>query len=251
MAAMRAAVLGGTGSVGKEVIKALVACKECEKVVMINRREIDLKEFASAKVEQRVVDMDKLDQLSDNLRASSVNTIFVTLGVGQPSKLPKATGKEELMRVDCTLPTRFFQSAKAADVGTVALLTAVGSDINSKYSSFTKTGAGGGWYKHVKGQVEANATAAAFKHTGIFQPATLLGSAATPKTFGWVMSKVDWMLPTKYKSIEISDLGQKMVSWAVTAHFHEGGPTNPSLVACGDSLFGIGSKQPEPQPQSS
>lgn len=208
---MVAAILGGTGSVGKEVIKALASSAECDRIIMFNRREVDLAGFESPKVTQQVVDMAKLGELQAMLTENDVNTVFVTMGVGAPSKLPRGEeGKEELHRVDCVLPSQFLASAQKANVRSAVLLTSVGANIKSKYSRMTGTAAGSGWYAHVKGEVETNATALRFPQLALFRPATLIGASATPGWFNWLAPKLDWAVPVNAHSIKIEHLAQKM-----------------------------------------
>jgi hypothetical protein len=56
---------------------------------------------------------------------AGVDSVFLALGVGAPSKLPRGeAGQTELMRVDCLVPTAFARAAKQAHVPHVSLLTA-------------------------------------------------------------------------------------------------------------------------------
>lgn len=225
---LTAAVLGGSGSVGKHVVKTLAQSPNCDKVLVFTRRELgDLQKFFSladasetSKLQQKVVPMDEasLAGVDGVLAENKVNAVFVTLGVGAPSGLPKGDeGKNELMRVDCLLPTSFLTAAKKANVQHASLLTAVGADINEQYSSFRHTGAGGPWYNHVKGTVEKNTKDLKFQSTAIFEPATLLGADATPGVLNWLAPKLDWVLPAKYNSIHISVLAGKMIRQTFSA----------------------------------
>lgn len=217
---MIAAVLGGSGSVGKEVVKHLLALPTCERIILINRRDLDLKssfdlanvDEKTSKISQHVVDMEELNSKStvDILAGAQVNTIFLTLGVGAPSKLPSGEkGKNELLRVDCTLPSQFAEAAKEAGVKHVSLLTAVSPDINATYGG--STSAVSGWYRHVKAKVEENITEKKFESFAVFRPSTLVGASATPGFVGWLAPKLDWLVPVKYSSIHIKSLADKMV----------------------------------------
>ena len=54
-----------------------------------------------------------------------VSAVFVTLGVGAPSRLPRTEeGKLELMTVDCLLPAALADAAQRAGVRHFSLLTA-------------------------------------------------------------------------------------------------------------------------------
>lgn len=73
------------------------------------------------------------------------------MGIGQPSKVTR----EELERVDLTIPTAFATASKAAGcVRHISLLSSVGADAEAKPSRLMGTAAGGGLYLRIKGKVK-------------------------------------------------------------------------------------------------
>ena len=63
MATKCALVLGGTGESGKRVIDELRVSNLISKIVMVTRREIEVPDGdGKDKVEQKIVDFDKLDE---------------------------------------------------------------------------------------------------------------------------------------------------------------------------------------------
>jgi hypothetical protein len=174
----------------------------------------------------------------------NTDALFITLGVGAPSKLPRSDeGKHELLRVDCLVPTAYAAVAKSNGVPLVSILTAAGPDITADYGFIMGNAAGGGWYRHVKGQVEQNLIDLKVSNLAIFRPAAIVGNRYLGDFGSWLMPKFDWMLPLKYNSIKQEDLAAAMVNHALNqpasaATRQE--PIQPNvLVAEGESLFAL------------
>ena len=76
----------------------------------------------------------------------------------------------------------------------------------------TRTGAGGGWYNHVKGVLEDSTKAIGFSTLSIFQPAVIYpGNVNIPKLFGWLNEKMNFMLPGIYNTVGADKIGDAMV----------------------------------------
>ncbi len=162
-------VLGASGNVGSSVVKQLSLSKSVENIILLNRRETP--ELSSLpKVTSVLVNMEKVSEESE-LHCAKCDALIITMGLGASSK----HSKEELLKVDVHIPTLASAGARKAGVRVVSLLSAVGSDITSKESFLTGTGAGGGLYNHVKGQIEANLIEHAYDATNIFRPAGIIG----------------------------------------------------------------------------
>eukprot|EP00299_Pterocystis_sp_00344_P005748 c17487_g1_i1.p1 GENE.c17487_g1_i1~~c17487_g1_i1.p1 ORF type:complete len:250 (+),score=42.04 c17487_g1_i1:1-750(+) len=201
------AVLGGSGNVGKAIVRHLVEDSSCSRVVLIGRREVE--EFKSTpKVQQHIVDMNQLRNESEVvLKKEGVQACFVAMGVGKPREVSAS----ELENIDVTLPTEFAIAAKSAGVTHMSLLTSAAADINHKPSRLTGTSAGGGLYLHLKGKVEENFKSQGFSSLSIFRPGTLLGNSNTPGFLDWFAPKIRCVLPENYRDIHINDLGGVMV----------------------------------------
>ena len=89
-----ALILGGTGESGKRVLDELRVSDLISKVIMINRREIEVPEGpGKEKIEQKLVDFDKLD---DNKEAfNEAEIAFCCLGTTRGK-----AGKEGFIKVD-------------------------------------------------------------------------------------------------------------------------------------------------------
>lgn len=203
-----AAVLGGSGSVGKHVLKSLLADQDCTKVVLISRRELnDYKSLDPDRIQVQVcTPLDDLSQANLN----QVNVAFCTLGHGSSRK----SQKDDLMRVDATIPGSFAKECKEAGVTHYCLMTAVGADESKTWSNITKTAAGGSWYNHVKGVAERLTLEAQLPYTYIAQPGALLGSPHTPKLVSMIPN---FMIPNMYSSAHVKDIAKGMVKTTVGA----------------------------------
>jgi len=210
-----AAILGGSGSVGKHVLESILADPQCEKIILVSRRKLDdLRSIDPSKITVRVCD--PLDGLaatatsSDDQFLKGVHVAFCTLGHGSARKATK----EDLLRVDATIPGEFARACKEAGVTHYCIMTAAGCNERDQWSSLTKTSAGGGWYSHVKGVAERLTLEAKLPYTYIAQPATLLGSPHTPKILEFIPN---FILPAAYSSAYVSDVARGMVATTIGA----------------------------------
>jgi len=204
-----AALLGGSGSVGKYVLKSILADPNCERVILISRRELnDLKALDTERIAVQVCD--PLDDLATKADLKGTHVAFCTLGHGSSRK----STRNDLLRVDATIPGEFARICKDAGVTHYCLMTAVGSDENAQWSPITKTAAGGGWYNHVKGVAERLTLEAKIPYTYIARPSTLIGSPHTPNILTFIPN---FILPAVYSSARIADIARGMVKTTTDA----------------------------------
>mmetsp|Transcript_6392 Transcript_6392/g.11683 ORF Transcript_6392/g.11683 Transcript_6392/m.11683 type:complete len:235 (+) Transcript_6392:117-821(+) len=203
-----AAVLGGSGSVGQHVLKTLLKDSQCNKIILLSRRELnDLKALDPTRIHVEVCN--PLDDMS-KVDLSGTNVAFCTLGHGSS----RIATKDDLLRVDATIPGQFATTCKAAGVTHYCLMTAAGSNENAEWSFITKSAAGGGWYNHVKGVAERLTVEAGMPYTYIAQPATLLGSPHSPRIATMIPNAI---LPMKYSSANVADIANGMVMKTINA----------------------------------
>ncbi|GMH51288.1 hypothetical protein TrLO_g8363 [Triparma laevis f. longispina] len=217
--ARTAAVLGASGAVGTEVVRSLV--DRGWDVIVLNRRPVDKFE-GPAKVTQHVINMETETELKEScekvMSAAKASALFITMGVGAPSKTKGQKGADILEMVDVSLPSACARGAKAAGVTHITILTAVGADSAAKpdkddgiFNLFPMARAGGPLYNNCKGRVENNIRELGFPTLSTFRPAALLGTSNTPNAVAVIGRAVDFLLPVKYKCSEISVLADAMV----------------------------------------
>lgn len=225
-ASRSAAVLGATGAVGQEVIRALLE-RGWGEVHLLSRRDPDVLDADDDKrVVHHVVPMLEGDvggpletHCATILTEHSVDAVFVTMGVGAPSQFKGEEGAAHLTRVDVTLPTACARGARASgSVKHFSILTAVNADVNAQpdtsdrlFGLLSRARAGGGLYNHCKGQVEENIRALKFPTFSTFRPAALLGTPNTPKSVAFIFGLIDPILPALWKCSPIATLGNAMV----------------------------------------
>lgn len=202
MQKLSAVVLGGSGNVGKESVKALVASGLYDRITLVSRRSLPEMEALHPSIKVIVCDLDHLEAADFRGNSAAV----MALGAGKASEL----SKDDLYKVDVTIPVNFARKCRADGVQHMAVLSAVGADPTSTYSSITKSAAGFGWYNHCKGMLERLMEEQGFASLSVFRPAAITGNTNTPGFISWLNPKIDWMLPDKYKSISCVELGTRM-----------------------------------------
>jgi len=149
-------VLGGTGEVGRELVHALAANQSISKVVLIGRRIQELDGEQYTKVEQIVIDFDKIENYAHVFEGFDAG--YCCLGTTRAK-----SGKEGFVRVDRDY---VLESAKLAKQGGCKHFHLVSSQGANKDSWFL--------YPQTKGQIEAEVSALEFNRFSIYRPALLL-----------------------------------------------------------------------------
>lgn len=187
-------VIGATGLVGKNLVKALVEEPSIEKVFAISRREVD---FKSVKVESCVVDFTNLAQFSDVFNA---DILFSCLGTTK-----KQAGSIKAQRVvDLDYQLKAAELAADNGVSEYYLVSSSGANAKSKNA-----------YLQMKGELEDRVTGLNFQRICIFQPSLLLGER---EGFRFGEKLGSWILPSlcrlpflqRYKPIYGEQVATKM-----------------------------------------
>src|SRR4051794_4684767 len=190
-----AMLLGATGNVGGHILRLLVQRPLCRKVVVVTRRNVA--ELAGSKVQQVVVNMDRLEQELAP-RASGVDIALAAFGVGKGSA---KMADEEVRKIEITYPTAFASAARAGGARVLAMMSAAGADSQSSSK-----------YLRNMGDKEKRSKELQFDFLGLYRPGVILGNSNTPPALGVVMPLFDWALPSRYHSIHKNDLARAMVA---------------------------------------
>jgi uncharacterized protein YbjT (DUF2867 family) len=189
-----AMLLGATGNVGGHILHLLVQSPLCKKVVVVTRRNVA--ELANPKVQQVVVNMDKLEE--ELAPHEGVDIALAAFGVGKGSA---KMADEEVRKIEITYPTAFASAAKAGGARVLAMMTAAGADPQSS----TK-------YLRNMGDKEKKSEELKFDFLGLYRPAVILGNSNTPSALGVLMPLFHWAMPSRYHSIHKNDLARAMVA---------------------------------------
>jgi uncharacterized protein YbjT (DUF2867 family) len=191
-------MLGASGAVGTEALKALLQLKNIKQLTLLGRKTIPNTNVDF--VQQHTININDSNSYQDYLAGHT--TAICTLGVGEPSKI----SKEEFIKIDKTAVVDFATACKKAGVSHFELLASVG--INPKLNTF---------YLRIKGELVEELKALDFERLSIFQPSMILtptnryGIAQAITLKVWPILKPLLMGSLrKYRGIPVNILGQAM-----------------------------------------
>ena len=197
--AFRVLIAGGTGQVGKAVVRALAAEPSCAEVVMVNRRAISLS--GDPRVRQVILDTASAEfpaqvtQLAQGMVAQGDPVYGAScVGVGKGSM---KWSEEELMALEIGVVGGFASGCRAGGITRFALLSAAGSSTKSRIR-----------YARVMGLKEEAVQAIGFQRLAIFRPGIIAGNAHTPGYVAWLGR----LIPGPYGTIEQDDIGRAFVA---------------------------------------
>lgn len=149
-----ALLVGATGLVGGHCLEWLLQEDEYERVAILTRRPLLLDH---PKLEEHVVNFDRLDQYAPAIRA---NDIFCCLG----TTIKAAGSQSEFRKVDFTYTVQICAIAVKNGADHLLVVTALGANPNSKI-----------FYNRVKGETEEALSKLSCEAMHFFRPSLLLG----------------------------------------------------------------------------
>jgi uncharacterized protein YbjT (DUF2867 family) len=195
-----ALVLGASGLVGNELVKILIQQKNYDKIHLLVRSPIEIKDSSCV---LHVVDF---GQLHKHHELFQVTDIYCCLG----TTIKKAKSKEAFRKVDFEYPVEAAKLASVSGVEKFLIITAMGS--NSKSRVF---------YNQVKGEVEEAIGKLSLPSVHIFRPSLLLGNRAEFRLGEKIAEKASTFLNTimvgplrPYKAIEARNVAAAMAAVA-------------------------------------
>lgn len=193
---MKAIVVGSTGLIGSELLKLLEKDQSFTKITALVRKKTNL---VSTKVLEVEVDFGSLPAALFEKQ----EVVFCCLG----TTIKKAGSKEAFRKVDYEYPLLTAKIAKEKGVEQFAIVTAMGSNPQSKI-----------FYNNVKGDIENALKNINFDSLGIFRPSMLLGERSEVRTgerIGQAVMKLfSWAIPKNYKAIQAKSVAIAMVNFA-------------------------------------
>ena len=121
MSKKTALIAGGSGLIGKELLRILVSSEEYEHVIAIARSSL---QFTHPKLTEVLVDFNRLEDFKEELVADDV---FCCLG----TTIKKAKTKKEMFKVDVDYPLSLAKIAKEKGAKKFLLVSAIGADSDS------------------------------------------------------------------------------------------------------------------------
>jgi uncharacterized protein YbjT (DUF2867 family) len=193
-----ALIAGSTGLIGSQLMQLLLNDDHYTIVKAISRKPL---EITHPKLENIVLDFDRLTEHHDKLKADDV---FCCLG----TTIKKVKTKEKFRKVDFDYPVELAKLTKANGAEQYLLVSALGADKNSKI-----------FYNQVKGEVEEAIGQIGFKSYHIFRPSLLMGDrneSRSGEEAGKVFFKYfGFLVPVKYKGIDSIKVARAMRQLAV------------------------------------
>ncbi|HEV8507850.1 MAG TPA: NAD(P)H-binding protein [Chitinophagaceae bacterium] len=199
MSEKTATLIGATGLVGGELLSLLLDDDYFEKIRILIRRPVTM---THPKLEKKLVDFTDADSLLADLDES--DAVFCAIG----TTFKKVKGnKQAYRRIDYDIPVNIARYCKIMNCKSYILVSAVGADSGS-----------GNFYLKLKGEVEDIVRKVGLESTYIMRPSVLLGKRNEFR-FGEritipLMKKISFLLPSKYKPIEASDVAKAMLAAA-------------------------------------
>jgi len=201
-----AMLIGATGLTGSLLLKSLLNDSYYSKIIIPVRRSTGIN---NPKLTEIVTDFDNIKAYAESLTADDV---FCCLG----TTIKKAGSQEAFSKVDYQYPLDFASTALLNGARQFLIITALGSDINSKF-----------FYNRVKGKVEEDISKLNYKSISIFRPSLILGDRQENRQgeglWKLLMKIISPFLAgglKKYRGIEASAIAKAML---ITAkEFHKG-----------------------------
>jgi uncharacterized protein YbjT (DUF2867 family) len=188
-----AVIFGATGLVGKELITLLLENKDFERIVVVVRKLLVLKQI-------QLSDFSKLMDLKDRLKAS---VYFCSIG----TTIKTAGSKDAFLKVDLDIPKKIAQLAEVLSVPSFVAISSLGASADS--SNF---------YLRTKGEMEKAVREIYHGNLKFVRPSLLMGNrdefrfgekvaVVFMKAFGWIFAGP----LKKYKGIYVRDVARSMI----------------------------------------
>src|SRR5437899_2621148 len=192
-----AVLLGASGLVGGDCLRALLADPRYARVLVLNRRELALPQ--DPKLAQRVVTFENLTAVD----FQGTDDVFCALG----TTIKKAGSQEAFRHVDFDYPLAAARAARNAGAKQFALVSSVGADPAS-----------GNFYLRTKGDLEEAIQKLGFNAVHLFRPSLLLGHRAEFRAGERVAIAIAPLFSSlmmgglrRYRPIQASTVGAAMV----------------------------------------
>lgn len=194
---MEAIIAGATGLIGNSLLHQLLDDPGYTKVTVVVRKEIPMQH---TKLEQLVVDFDRLDNHEDHIKG---DVVFCALGTTK-SKTPD---QEQYRKIDYQYPLDIAFIAQQNGASQYHLVSALGA--SEKSSIF---------YSRLKGEVERDLKSIPFKTIHIYRPSLLDGERKEHRSAEGIMIGLMRVLNPlligslkKYRSIKIEKVASAML----------------------------------------
>jgi uncharacterized protein YbjT (DUF2867 family) len=192
-----AIILGASGATGAEVLKLLLADDRYTTIKLFNRSPIGI---SNPKIEEHVINVLKLDKYVADFTADEVYCCIGTTKAKTPDK-------DTYHKIDFGIPATAAKLAKANNIATFVVVSAVSSNSNSRI-----------FYVKTKGEMQDAVLAQNIPNTYILQPSLIVAhrkdGRLIEKLFIGLWKLVNPLLygaAAKYQSVTAANIAKAMV----------------------------------------
>ncbi|XP_055340455.1 oxidoreductase HTATIP2-like [Paramacrobiotus metropolitanus] len=195
-------IVGASGESGKALLKELIKLKPFSRIVLISRRKLEYEDEELKKLEQRIIDFDKIDEVHQK-DFEGFDVGYSCLGTTRGK-----SGKEGFIKIEHDYTLSVAKASKLGGAKHFHLISAASVDENSHLL-----------YNRVKGQTDREVSELGFERTSIYRPGFLLTDRAERRPMEKVMvamiKPVTCMFPTAI-SVPIEFLAKAMVASTIS-----------------------------------
>ncbi len=195
---MKITILGGSGLIGKQLIKQACADHYFTKINVIVRRPLATKD---PKINELVIDF---ADLSSVIKETLGDALICTLGTTRK----KTPDKKYYREIDLTYTLISAKGALENGHKQVHLVSSIGA--NEKSSVF---------YPALKGEIERLICELSFNSTFIYRPSILIGKRETARPLEWLSQRISSLINPlligrlkKYRSISGEKVAEKIIN---------------------------------------
>lgn len=185
-------LVGATGLVGRECLRLLLADPDVIHLVVATRRPLPI-DVASAKLDARVVDFDRLHGHPDLF---AVDQIVCALG----TTMRQAGSRERFRAVDHDLPLRIAQLGLAHGARHFLLVSSIGADAEART-----------FYTRVKGELEVAVRALGYPAVTIVRPSLLRGKRGQRRVGEQIALRLMRFAPKRWKPVGANAVAEALV----------------------------------------
>lgn len=182
-------MIGATGLVGREAVRALLADPACTSVLAVTRRPTG---FHDAKFREQIVDF---EQLEPALAGESADVALCCLGTTQK----QAGSQAQFRHIELDYSLAFARAAKVAGVRHFLIVTALGADAKSLF-----------FYNRVKGELEQALSAMGFPALTIVRPSLLVGDRQERRLGEKLAEPLMSLFPRSLRGIGVDKVGRAL-----------------------------------------
>ncbi len=188
-------LLGATGLVGRECLRALIADETVDRVMVLTRRPL-ASAPTSEKVEAHVVNFDALYARANLFR---VDQIICALG----TTIRAAGSRDAFRKVDFDYPLAAARIGIDQGAHHFLVVTALGASAESRF-----------FYNQVKGELEDVLRTMSYRSVTVVRPSLLLGERRPRRLGEEVAKRLGWLVPGRYKPVAADAVARVLVQSA-------------------------------------